>query len=97
MRITESSALPLVDQVALGKILGDDAALGRHSLLSCLVKIDGDIAALGNLAASGAREPILAIAHRLKRACSNAQAPGLKNALQLERQCPEQYVAEEGF
>ena len=45
MRITESSVLLLVDQVALGKILGDDAALGRHSLLNCLVEIDRDIAA----------------------------------------------------
>jgi len=119
MKITESSDMPPIDLVALGKMLGDDPALVQMILGKFRAEIAGDIAALGELAASGDPEPIRALAHRLKGTCSNAQAmpisnvakllqtamaagdmsqaPGLINALQLERESLEQYLADKGL
>ena len=108
MKITESSDMPPIDLVALGKMLGDDPALVQMILGKFRAEIAGDIAALGELAASGDPEPIRALAHRLKGTCSNAQAmpisnvaklqaPGLINALQLERETLEQYLADKGL
>ena len=119
MKITESSDMPPIDLVALGKMLGDDPALVQMILDKCRAEIAGDIAALGELAVSGDPEPIRALAHRLKGTCSNAQAmpisnvakllqtamaagdmsqaPGLINALQLERETLEQYLADKGL
>ena len=73
MKITESSDMPPIDLVALGKILGDDPALVQMILGKFRAEIAGDIAALGELAASGDPEPIRALAQRLKGTCSNAQ------------------------
>ena len=53
MKITESSDMPLIDLVALGKMLGDDPALVQMILGKFRAEIAGDIAALGELAASG--------------------------------------------
>ena len=114
MKITESDDMPPIDLVALGKMLGDDPALVQMILGKFRAEIAGDIAALGDLAASG--EPIRALAHRLKATCSNAQAmpisnvakllqtamaagdsslaPGLINALQLERESLEKYLVD---
>ena len=119
MKITESSDMPPIDLVALGKMLGDDPALVQMILGKFGAEIAGDIAALVELAASGDPEPIRALAHRLKGTCSNAQAmpisnvakllqtamaagdmsqaPGLINALQLERESLEQYLADKGL
>ncbi len=82
-------------------------------------EIADDIAALGELAASGDPELIRALAHRLKGACSNpqampisnvakllqtamaagdmSQALGLINALQLDQESLEQYLADKGL
>ena len=79
MKITESSDLPPIDLVALGKMLGDDAALVQMILGKFRAAIEGDIAALADLAASGDAEPIRALAHRLKGTCGNAQAMPLSN------------------
>ena len=111
--------MPAIDLVALGKMLGDDPALVQMIPSKFRAEIADDIAALGELAASGDPEPIRALAHRLKGTCSNAQAmpisnvakllqtamaagdmsqaPGLINALQLERESLEQYLADEGL
>ena len=116
MKSTESSDMPPIDQVALGKMLGDEPALVQMILGKFRAEIADDIAALGELAASGDPEPIRALAHRLKGTCSNAQAmpisnvakllqtamaagdmsqsPGLINALQLEQESLEQYLAD---
>ena len=118
MKITESDEMPPIDLVALGKMLGDDPALVQMILGKFRAEIAGDIAALGDLAASGDPEPIRALAHRLKATCSNAQAmpisnvakllqtamaagdsslaPGLINALQLERESLEKYLVDKG-
>ena len=79
MKITESSNMPPIDLVALGKMLGDDASLVQMILGKFRAEIAGDIAALGELAASGDPEPIRALAHRLKGTCGNAQAMPLSN------------------
>ena len=119
MKITESDEMPTIDLVALGKMLGDDPALVQMILGKFQAEIAGDIAALGDLAASGDPEPIRALAHRLKATCSNAQAmpisnvanmlqtamaasdislaPGLINALQLERESLEKYLVDKGL
>ena len=83
MKITESSNMPPIDLVALGKMLGDDASLVHMTLGKFRVEIAGDIAALGELAASGDPEPIRALAHRLKGTCSNAQAMPMSNVVKL--------------
>ena len=46
-------------------------------------EIADDIAALGDLAASGDPEPIRALAHRLKGTCSYAQAMPISNVAKL--------------
>ena len=119
MKITESSDMPPIDLVALGKMLGDDLALVQMILGKFRAEIAGDISALAELAASGDPEPIRALAHRLKGSCSNAQAmpisnvakllqtamaagdisqaPGLINALQLERESLEKYLVDKGL
>ena len=71
MKITESSNMPPIDLVALGKMLGDDPSLVQMILGKFRAEIAGDIAALGELA-GGHPEPIHALAHRLKGTCSNA-------------------------
>ena len=53
MKITESDEMPPIDLVALGKMLGDDPALVQMILGKFRAEIAGDIAALGDLAASG--------------------------------------------
>ena len=110
---------PAIDLTALSHMLGGDVSLVKMILEKFREEIAGDIAALGELAASGDPEPIRALAHRLKGTCSNAQAmpisnvakllqtamaagdmsqaPGLINALQLERETPEQYLADKGL
>ena len=119
MKITESSDMPPIDLVALGKMLGDESALVQMILGKFRAEIADDIAALGERAASGNPEPIRALAHRLKGTCTNAQAmprsnvakllqtamaagdmsqaPGLINALQLEQESLEQYLADKGL
>ena len=119
MKITESDEMPPIDLVALGKMLGDDPALVQMILGKFRAEIADDIAALGELAASGDPGPIRALAHRLKGTCSNAQAmpisnvakllqtamaagdsslaPGLINALQLERESLEKYLVDKGL
>ena len=57
MKITESSDMPPIDLVALGKMLGDEPALVQMILGKFRAEIAGDIAALGDLAASGVRRP----------------------------------------
>ena len=57
MKITESDEMPPIDLVALGKMLGDDPALVQMILGKFRAEIAGDIAALGDLAASGERRP----------------------------------------
>ena len=42
MKITESSDLPPIDLVALGKMLGDDAALVQMILGKFRAEIEGD-------------------------------------------------------
>ena len=119
MKITKSSDMPPIDLVALGKMLGDEPALVQMILGKFRAEIADDIAALGELAASGDPEPIRAVAHRFKGTCSNAQAmpisnvaqllqtamaagdmsqaPGLINALQLEQESLERYLADKGL
>ena len=53
MKITESSNMPPIDLVALGKRLGDDPSLVQMILGKFRSEIAGGIAALGELAASG--------------------------------------------
>ena len=81
MKITESSNMPPIDLVALGKMLGDDPSLVQMILGKFLAEIAGDIAALGELAASGDPELIRALAHRLNGTCSNAQAMPISMSL----------------
>ena len=57
MKITESDEMPPIDLVTLGKMLGDDPALVQMILGKFRAQIAGDIAALGDLAASGERRP----------------------------------------
>ena len=66
---------------ALGKILGNDAALVQMILEKFRVEIQNDIEALAELASVSDPEPIRALAYRLKGTCSNAQAmPLSKNS-----------------
>ena len=83
MKITESDEMPPIDLVAQGKMLGDDPALVQMILGKFRAEIVDDIAALGELAASGDPEPIRALAHRLKGTCSNAQAMPISNIPKL--------------
>ena len=83
MKITESDDMPPIDLVALGKMLGDDPALVQMILGKFRAEIAGDIAALGDLAASGDPEPIRALAHRLKGTCSHAQAMPISNVAEI--------------
>ena len=53
MKITESSNMPPIDLVALGKRLGDDPSLVQMILGKFRSEIAGGIAALVELAASG--------------------------------------------
>ena len=53
MKITEPDEMPPIDLVALGKMLGDDPALVQMILGKFRAEIADDIAALGDLAASG--------------------------------------------
>ena len=66
MKITESSDIPPIDLVALGKMLGDDPALVQMILDKFRAEIAGDIAALGELAVSGDPERIRATSSPLK-------------------------------
>ena len=59
---------------ALGKMLGNDAALVQMILEKFRVEIQNDIEALAELASVSDPEPIRALAYRLKGTCSNAQA-----------------------
>ena len=70
MKITESSDMPPIDLVALGKMLGDEPALVQMILGKFRAEITADVAALGELAASGG-----------SRAYSSTSAP-LKGCLQ---------------
>ena len=79
MKITASSDLPPIDLVALVKMLGDDAVLVQMIITKFRAEIAGDIAALGELVASGDPEPIRGLAHRLKGTCGNAQAMPISN------------------
>ena len=83
MKITESSDMPPIDLVALGKMLGDEPALVQMILGKFRAEIADDIAALGELAASGDSEPIRALAHRFKGTCSHAQAMPISNVAKL--------------
>ena len=83
MKIMESSDMPPIDLVALGKMLGDDPALVQMILGKFRAEIAGDIAALSDLASSGEPEPIRALAHRLKGTCSNAQAMPISNVAKM--------------
>ena len=66
---------------ALGKMLGNDAALVQMILEKFRVEIQNDIEALAELASVSDPEPIRALAYRLKGTCSNAQAmPLSKNS-----------------
>ena len=58
MKITWSSDMPPVYLVTLHKMLGDDPALVQMILGKFQAEIADDIAALGELAASGDPEPI---------------------------------------
>ena len=83
MKITESSDMPPINLLPLGKMLGDDPALVQMILGKFRAEIADDIAALGELAASGDPERIRALAHRLKGTCSNAQAMPISNVAKL--------------
>ena len=81
MKTMEASDLPPIDLPALGKMLGDDAALVQMILEKFRVEIQNDIEALAELASVSDPEPIRALAYRLKGTCSNAQAmPLSKNS-----------------
>ena len=77
------SDLPPIDLPALGKMLGDDAALVQMILEKFRAEIQSDIEALAELASGSDPEPIRALAHRLKGTCSNAQAMPLSNIAKL--------------
>ena len=83
MKTMEASDLPPIDLPALGKMLGDDAALVQMILEKFRAEIQSDIEALANLASGSDPEPIRALAHRLKGTCSNAQAMPLSNIAKL--------------
>jgi len=74
---------PAIDLAALSHMLGGDVSLVKMILERFRAEIAGDIAALSDLASSGEPEPIRALAHRLKGACSNAQAIPLSNVAKL--------------
>ena len=65
---------PAIDLTALSHMLGGDVSLVKMILEKFRAEIAGDVAASSDLATSGDPEPIRALAHRLKGACSNAQA-----------------------
>ena len=69
--------------MALGKMFGDDPALVQIIVGKFLAEIAGDIAVLGELAASGDPKPIRVLAHRLTGTCGNARAMRLSNVAKL--------------
>lgn len=83
MKVMEGNDLPPIDLTALGKMLGDDAALVQIILEKFRAEIKSDIEALVGLEANGDPEPMRALAHRLKGTCSNAQAMPLSNVAKL--------------